>query len=156
MSYLIPDRFKPIPLLMDGARALKGTLPPPTPLSHPPPLPPTPSPPPNLRTLTEILKGSFSCHGLQSLTCNLPSNLCNIFNCAHETHTHVTRSSTHGNLIPQACKNNSARRKFTSRGVVSFNSLPSSIKNPLPPNVKSLKVFFISITILCSNICMQV
>ena len=80
----------------------------------------------------------------KSLTCNLPSNLCNIFNRVQDTHYHVTRSNTHGYLVPPACKNNSASLEFTSRGVVSLNLLPSSIKNPLPPNVKSFKYFFLS------------
>lgn len=66
--------------------------------------------------------------------CNLlPSPLCNIFHTVASSHSHLTRAGSQGNLVIPPCKSESAKRKFTSRGVVSFNSLPSHVKAPLPP-----------------------
>ena len=75
----------------------------------------------------------------KSLTCKLPTNLCNIFNHVHDTHNHLTRACSQGNLVPPRCKNNSDNRKFTYRGSTSFNDLPTTAKSPLPSSIGAFK-----------------
>ena len=75
----------------------------------------------------------------KSLTCKLPTNLCNIFNHVHETHSHLTRACSQGNLVPPRCKNNSDKRKFTYRWSISFNDLPTTAKRPLPSSIGAFK-----------------
>lgn len=75
----------------------------------------------------------------KSLTNSLPSNLCNILNQVSESHSHRTRAGSNGNLVPPPCKNMSDKRKFTYRGVVSFNDLPAVAKHPLPAKLSTFK-----------------
>lgn len=85
----------------------------------------------------EKLEDRRTCHlntlVYKSLTGLLPSYLSNIFHAVSNSHTYTTRAASHGNLVPPSNKSNSALRKFSSRGVTSFNKLPTSVKEPLPP-----------------------
>ena len=47
----------------------------------------------------------------------------------------VTQLGSQRNLVPPSMRSRSAKRKFASRGVFSFNDLPLSAKNPLPATV---------------------
>ena len=78
----------------------------------------------------------------KSLTCKLPTNLCNIFNHVHETHSHLTRVCFQGNLVPPRCKNNSDKRKFTYRGSTSFNDLPTTAKSPFHQVLALSNIFY--------------
>lgn len=75
----------------------------------------------------------------KSLACTLPTNLCNIFTPVSESHKYRTRAGSNGNLVPPPCKNVSAKRKFRSRGVASFNNLPLMAKQPLPSSLATFK-----------------
>jgi len=75
----------------------------------------------------------------KSLANKLPSPLCDIFSFVSSTHKHSTRSSVHGNLVPPPNQSTSSKRKFSSRGVISFNHLPTPAKTPLPVTVGVFK-----------------
>ena len=73
------------------------------------------------------------------LHANFPLNLCNIFNHVHENHSHLTRACSQGNLVPPRCKNSFDKCKFTYRGSISFNGLPTTAVSPLPSSIGAFK-----------------
>ena len=75
----------------------------------------------------------------KSLSNTLPPNLCNIFKTVSNSHRYTTRAGSHGNLVPPPCRNKSDERKFINRGVASFNTLPPSVKHPLPASIAIFK-----------------
>ena len=82
---------------------------------------------------------------LKRLTSTLPPQLCNVFNYAATAHSYSTRSGSQGNFVSQLLKTNSGKRKFSARGVNSFNQLLLTLKNPLPYTVANFKVQYKSL-----------
>ena len=75
----------------------------------------------------------------KSLSCNVPSNLCNIFTTLSNSHSYSTRACCQGNLVLPPCRNTSDTRKFTYRGASAFNNLPAAAKSPLPVKLAIFK-----------------
>ena len=73
---------------------------------------------------------------MQTINFKLVTLICVVF---HETHSHLTRACSQGNLVPSWCKNNSNKRKFTYRRSTSFNDLPTTAKSLLPSSIGDFK-----------------
>ena len=67
------------------------------------------------------------------------SYLCDTLVKFAENSSYCTRGSVKGNLKPPKFSTGSGKRTFKYRDSVAWNTLPLSIKHPLPPNKNTFK-----------------